>query len=238
MTSRLHTRTCTYCGKKYTTHNYTATCSIECRDSLKSKRILDSSKTSVCPICGKLAKLTIRAYETHVCSAACRSVVCSREWRRKHGHEVDTYGRLNSPPPEVVCQVCGKKVRGKRYGQKYCCLKCKTKSIHIRNTERKDELRKSYKFCSLCNVEIDRIPTPRQMNFRSFGQRAMDTKLHFDHIVCRIDNGQNTNDNLRPLCWMCNWIRGTMDLKFDSAIAAASKSFWSEVIPVFSAITG
>lgn len=238
MPKRVHTRTCVYCGKKYRTQNATETCSLACRSRLRTKRILEQSETKACPICGKVSSLIIRVYDIHVCSKRCKSIVASREWRKRHGDNVDVYGRIKSPQTLITCEVCGKEFTGKRYGQKYCSFQCKTVAMHSNARQRKQDLRKSSKTCTLCQIEFDKIPTPRELNFRSFGNRALDTKVHLDHIVCRVDNGQNRKDNLRPVCWMCNHIRGTMDIKFDSAIASASRAFWAEVLPVFSAITG
>jgi len=228
MPERLNKRICEFCGKEYQTHNSTRTCSIKCRDHLKTQNRIQRSETKECPICGEISKLQWIAHGISVCSLRCKRTINSREWRNQHGGSVDISKR-STIKPFVTCKVCGKIVLGKSYKQLYCSRECKIIGGHRNKKMIVDNKRESIKTCEICGVSIDKIPTPRELNFRSFGQRAMDTKVQFDHIVCRVDNGQNNDENLRGVCWMCNHVRGTMDKKFDNAVAKASIAFWAEV---------
>jgi len=230
MSSKVTNRICVNCGKGYRTTNATETCSMKCRDELKAKRRLEQSEVSSCPVCGEVGPLVWTAYELKVCSKQCVRTVSQRRWYKLHHGGKGIYGPRKLPPPTVVCEVCGKTVTGRRYDQKYCSRECKMVASHAKKKEQLKIQRESITHCVLCGVEFETILTPRAIGFESFGQRAKDTKVHLDHIVCRSDGGQNNSENLRPVCWMCNHIRGTMDTKYDDAVAAASKAFWEKVL--------
>ena len=238
MPKRLHIRVCQNCGKEYETHNTTRTCSLACREELKAKNRARRSITGECPICGKVGLLQWKAYDVMVCSQKCRGIVNQRKWingyYEKTGIPYHAAYRLDAPSkkvkPQITCEVCGKTVPGRHCNQKYCSKQCKTKAMHFKKRDEVAAKRANVSHCALCGIATDDVLTPRQLNFRSYASGAMDVKMQFDHIVCRVDNGQDDPDNLRGVCWMCNHIRGTMDTVHDDAVAAASKAFWTVIL--------
>ena len=117
----LLTKTCKYCGKKFTTYSAKKCfCSTECSEASKIK----PTYTRVCSVCGKEFNTTYASKVT--CSKKCR------EKRRNilaHPNLYQTYTKK--------CEKCGKEFITNRKNGKYCSEKC-------RNEMRVEYYRKYY----------------------------------------------------------------------------------------------
>jgi predicted nucleic acid-binding Zn ribbon protein len=216
MSSRYIEVNCAICGKKFKTSNRGRTCSYGCRTILKERDMIARARIDECPICGNTAPLYRECHGEMVCSKRCVIVLNNRSFQKSRGYDVDLHQRIRVPPKVVVCEVCGKSVEGRRYDQKYCSPECKIIAQHRRKSEQRKERRAREKKCSLCGVHFDEIPSPHEIGYKGTG--FGDYKMHMDQ------------SNLRPTCWFCNLVRGTMDADLDKAVAAASRAFWKKAM--------
>ena len=223
MPKRTHERVCENCGKTYETSNATKCCSVTCRDELRRKRIRESAPRGECPVCGAEEILYWTAFGTRVCSVKCVRVINQRKWRG-----VDLANERNKRPKAISCAWCSKEFAPRRFDSKFCSRQCKL--LYFRNKRKAERAdRRNVDECSLCGVSIAAIPTAEEIGFMSFGEYARSAKTHTDHIVPRALGGRENADNLRVVCWMCNHIRGTIDQRYDAAVAAASRAFWTTI---------
>jgi len=133
--------------------------------------------------------------------------------------------------------MCGVEYKPQRYDQRFCSIPCSDQwhikfGIKGRNKRAKinaarECLNIEVDTCTLCGTSYDQIIPPIELGIYRGSSKA---KFHKDHIIPRANGGDDTTDNLRYVCWFCNVARQNLDSQYDTAIAAAGKAFWNEMV--------
>lgn len=187
-----------------------------------------------CPNCGTFAPLIYKVFNYNVCSKKCKGAAYNRVYRIGYIYVPPKHERVGV---EKICDYCQAAYTSKRYRQRFCSDKCagnwhynfgsKGQNRKRKSHEKREKLYNEIKFCTLCGVEKQDIRTlPELGAHKNSISRGL---FQRDHIVPKSQNGGDSEDNLRWLCWFCNLSRKDINLKYDSAIAAAGKAFWNTI---------
>lgn len=115
----------------------------------------------------------------------------------------------------------------------FCSGKCLDK-YHYKNGRKGDKQRVKNKSrllekssligkCNLCGIEYNKIKTMKDLGSTMLNAASV---FHKDHIIPLSKGGLNDSNNIRYLCWFCNFSRKDIDIKYDEAIKQSSISFW------------
>lgn len=228
---------CIVCGREVIKSNKQETCSMKCRDILKQQRRLEKAPEAECPCCKKTAKLLWKTRDIQVCSKRCRSVLTSRYNRSRADWDSSKYQELHTRADTAVCEMCDEEYKPQRYDQRFCSLLCGDRwhikfGVKGRNQKAKvnatrERLNVAVNTCVLCGTSHNQIIPPNELGMH---WRSGKAKFHVDHIIPKGNGGNDTTDNLRYVCWFCNFARQNLDSQYDTAIAAAGRAFWNEMI--------
>ena len=113
---RFETRTCAFCGKKFSVYKYSKTkcCSASCAAKLRQSNPLPTEK--ICPVCGKSFKPKNRT-----------QTYCSKSCGLRASH-----ARAKQSPPESTCPICGKVFALTDKPTQTCCSHSCASKLHWR----------------------------------------------------------------------------------------------------------
>lgn len=230
--------TCVVCGKTVIKNNRQQTCSLACREVQRQQRRLAAAPVDACPICGRHAPLVRKVLDQRVCSARCKGVFWERMARkprdvqREASDRLARTGLLGSSRP---CEQCGELYIVKRYDTRCCSRRCadlwrwkhgKSQRLAEQRRIARGQRDAEIGACALCRTSHTWLRP-----LASFGsqQKNANVLFHRDHITAKSRGGSAERNNLRYVCWFCNYTRRAMDVTHDAAIAAAGRAFWKHV---------
>ena len=223
-------RSCPQCGEVKLLQWNQITCSMACRIARASAARLAAAPIGVCAVCEQEGPLLFTARTWRVCSKRCRMSASTTLYRT--GRVQPRYPK-RSRPAEQVCEACGKTYPPRRYDQRFCSLPCNDRwqdqfgqtGVNRRLKERARLARAAAEigYCRLCGVTTEHL-----VPLAAFGgsRMASGAFYHRDHVLPRSRGGTDAPENLRWVCWFCNYIRGNMGIEHDDLIAAAGRAFW------------
>lgn len=228
--------TCPVCGQEFVKQYPSRTCSIGCRDALRRAKREKEAPVAVCRICKDIKPLVVTAHGERLCSQRCKNVFYQRVFRGADTSVKVVHHNKKKPVGAKSCEFCDKEFEYADVRARFCSYKCKeaARRVNPRSVARRREAEDAriqrrnnvVPSCAICTTPKEQIRAGCELGLTHGSGKA---KFHQDHIQPKGQNGSDDPSNLRWVCWFCNVARLSMDTTFDSAVAAAGRTFWLEV---------
>lgn len=149
-----------------------------------------------CPDCGE--RKPLGPYSASRCGD------CERERRRLHAKElyrrnVEARGGAIADRGEYTCRDCGGRFP-RTAGYHVRCAECANKRGKDSYVPNSCAIRRHASGCPICGATDSEIP-------RRPGYDDDKGRYHVDHIVPRVRGGGAGRDNIRVICWQCNFAK-------------------------------